>query len=193
MYTPCSTFRRTPAERADQELSWRRGDQAFFAAGACHILAFAFQHLHPDAGFSVIGLRKIGEAWVSHAYVSDGRWAFDHDGWTPEEELLAVTTAAELGAGLATPGHRHGSRDVLSRALLPAATPVRPSAMATGVRLHRPLRPARGLRPGVAVEGRGLSPGPHHQALGAPVRAGGPACPAGSGRRCGGGSRCSSA
>ena len=99
MDTPCSTFRRTPAERADQELSWRRGDQAFFAAGACHILAFAFQHLHPDAGFSVIGLRKIGEAWVSHAYVSDGRWAFDHDGWTPEEELLAVTTAAEPAPG----------------------------------------------------------------------------------------------
>jgi hypothetical protein len=61
--------------------------------------AFAFQHLHPDGGFSVIGLRKIGEAWVSHAYVSDGRWAFDHDGWTPEEELLAVTTAAEPAPG----------------------------------------------------------------------------------------------
>src|SRR6185312_15176176 len=33
-YTPCSTFRRTPAERADQELSWRRGDQAFFGSNA---------------------------------------------------------------------------------------------------------------------------------------------------------------
>ena len=36
-YTPAGVFRRTPAERADQELAWRRPDQAFFAAGACHI------------------------------------------------------------------------------------------------------------------------------------------------------------
>ncbi len=95
MYTPSSRFRRSAAERADQELSWRRSDQAFFAAGACHVLAFAFQRVQPDAGFSIIGLRKVGEVHANHVYVSNGVWAFDHDGWTREEELLAVTAAAE--------------------------------------------------------------------------------------------------
>lgn len=38
-YRPAGLFRRTDAERADQLLSWQRDDQAFFAAGACHILA----------------------------------------------------------------------------------------------------------------------------------------------------------
>ena len=98
MYRPCGTFRRTPAERADQELSWRRSDQAFFASGACHVLAWAFQHTYPDAGFSTIALRKVGNEHASHVYVSDGTWAFDHDGWTLEAELLEVTAAAEPDA-----------------------------------------------------------------------------------------------
>jgi hypothetical protein len=34
-----------------------------------------------------------------HAYVSDGVWAFDFNGWTPVAELLAVTRAAEPDAG----------------------------------------------------------------------------------------------
>ncbi|WP_432572604.1 hypothetical protein [Kineococcus sp. SYSU DK005] len=98
MYQPCSAYRRTPAQRADQELSWHRSDQAFFASGACHVLAFAFQHTHPDAGFCTIALRKTGEKHASHVYVSNGTWAFDHDGWTLEVELLEVTAAAEPDA-----------------------------------------------------------------------------------------------
>jgi hypothetical protein len=31
-------------------------------------------------------------------YVTDGVHAFDHDGWTPEIELLAITNAAEPDA-----------------------------------------------------------------------------------------------
>jgi hypothetical protein len=38
---------------------------------------------------------------VSHVYVCDGTWAFDHDGWTLEDELLTVTRAATAGQ---TPG-----------------------------------------------------------------------------------------
>ena len=34
-----------------------------------------------------------------HVYVTDGEWAFDFDGWTPADELLAVTRAAEPDAG----------------------------------------------------------------------------------------------
>jgi len=50
MYRPAGMFRRTPEERADQEVSWRRTDQAFFAAGACHILAWEFVARNPAYG-----------------------------------------------------------------------------------------------------------------------------------------------
>ena len=44
MYRSSAQFRRTPAERANQLLSWNRDDVRFFAAGACHIR----EHDHRD-------------------------------------------------------------------------------------------------------------------------------------------------
>ncbi|MFI0448664.1 hypothetical protein [Actinomadura sp. 6N118] len=98
MYRPSAGFRRTAEERRDQLLSWNRGDTAFFAAGACHILAYAFLEKHPEAGFYPVGLWPCGAKDPSHVYVTDGTWAFDHDGWTLQSELLAVTRAAEPDA-----------------------------------------------------------------------------------------------
>jgi hypothetical protein len=95
MYRPSARFRRTEAERQDQLLSWKRDDVAFFAAGACHILAFAFMETYPDAGFHPVGLWPCEVTDPSHVYVTDGTWAFDHDGWTLQSELLKVTRAAE--------------------------------------------------------------------------------------------------
>lgn len=98
MYQSSAQFRRTPAERADQVLSWNRDDMRFFAAGACHILAFAFLELYPEAGFRAVGVWACGQAHPMHVYVTDGEWAFDFGGWTPVDELLAVTRAAEPDA-----------------------------------------------------------------------------------------------
>lgn len=95
MYRPSSQFTRTPAERTDQLLSWNRDDLPFFAAGACHILAFAFLATYPQAGFHPIGLWPRAAHDPTHVYVTNRIWAFDFDGWTPEAELLAVTRAAE--------------------------------------------------------------------------------------------------
>ncbi|WP_067814794.1 hypothetical protein [Nocardia inohanensis] len=94
MYVPCSAYRRTPLERSDPDLSWHRDDQWFFAAGACHILTYAFLHTHPR-GYLPTGLWAVGETDPAHVYISDGTWAFDHCGWTLEAELLAVTRACE--------------------------------------------------------------------------------------------------
>jgi hypothetical protein len=117
VYTPAATFRRTPAERVDQELAWNRTDQAFFAAGACHILAWTFVEQRPY--FGIAALRKVGEANPSHVIATDGRWAFDHDGWTMETDLLAATAqyepekpwellsvSTDLGTFCATNNHR---------------------------------------------------------------------------------------
>ncbi|RCV48146.1 hypothetical protein [Marinitenerispora sediminis] len=133
MYRPSAHFRRTAEERRDQLLSWNREDTAFFAAGACHILAFAFLETYPEAGFRAMGLWPRGERDPGHVYVTDGTWAFDHGGWTRPGELLAVTRAAEpaadlrpqaINAGLDTfcACHRHRPRqrfafDPWSRAL----------------------------------------------------------------------------
>jgi hypothetical protein len=101
-YDPPLRHRRTDAERADQLLSWRRNDKSFFAAGACHILAWVFLSCEDRAAsFSPVGLRQVGEEYMNHVYVSDGRWAFDYGGWTREDELLTVTSAAHADA---TPG-----------------------------------------------------------------------------------------
>jgi hypothetical protein len=84
-YDPPINYKRTDAERSDQTLAWQRSDKAFFAAGACHILAWTFLEIYPAAGFHPMGLRRVGQAHADHVYVTDGTWAFDHDGWTLEE------------------------------------------------------------------------------------------------------------
>ncbi|MCU1645871.1 MAG: hypothetical protein JWN03_6146 [Nocardia sp.] len=81
-------------ERANEDLAWGRADQWFFAAGACHILAYAFLEIHP-CGFVPFGLWPSGADNPGHVYASNGIWAFDHSGWTPEPELLVVSRAAE--------------------------------------------------------------------------------------------------
>jgi len=93
-HDPPLGYRRTEAERADPMMSWRRSDKAFFAAGACHILAWTFLDTYPSAGFYPVGLRRVGRIHAGHSYVSDGTWAFDHDGWTLEGERLGVTRCA---------------------------------------------------------------------------------------------------
>ncbi|MEV7230308.1 hypothetical protein AB0M79_25310 [Polymorphospora sp. NPDC051019] len=95
-YEPADRFRRTDAERADQLLSWQRDDQAFFAAGACHILAWAFLQTNPDSGYEIHGLRRPGEAHCHHVYVTDGLWAFDHCGWTLASELRKAYQSENL-------------------------------------------------------------------------------------------------
>ncbi|MFB8003227.1 hypothetical protein [Nocardia sp. NPDC056000] len=97
MYIPCSQLRRTPLERFDQDLAWHRYDQWFFAAGACHILAYVFVEQHHE-GFTVVGLWPGTAADPSHVFATDGTWAFDHSGWTPMAELLEASRAAEPDA-----------------------------------------------------------------------------------------------
>ncbi|WP_245871336.1 hypothetical protein [Asanoa hainanensis] len=86
-------FRRTPLERSDQHVSWDRTDQAFFAAGACHILAWTCRAAYPDRPIAIEALRV--EDQVFHVYARWGTWAFDHSGWSPESALLAVNEAHE--------------------------------------------------------------------------------------------------
>lgn len=91
MYKPSFLFDRTPEERSDIFKSWERDDQAFFASGACHILAELFVQLHADEGFYKVHIKPAAGMKGNHVYATNGEWAFDHNGWTREEELLQVT------------------------------------------------------------------------------------------------------
>jgi hypothetical protein len=93
-YKTSLEFSRTPEEKADPFLSWARDDQAFFAAGACHILAFLFAQLHPNQGYEIIHIKPKEGFSGHHVYVSNGTWAFDHNGWTKENDLLRITKEA---------------------------------------------------------------------------------------------------
>ncbi|MEU7172824.1 hypothetical protein ABZ949_15230 [Micromonospora tulbaghiae] len=93
--TAAGVFRRTPQERADQRVAWDRADQPFFAAGACHILAWVCQDTYPDRPISVAGLRFAGQNQVFHVYATWAGWAFDHAGWNREADLLAANREFE--------------------------------------------------------------------------------------------------
>jgi hypothetical protein len=97
-YVPAGRFRRTDLERRDEHLSWERPDQAFFAAGACHILAWTFIETYPDAGYGIVAARLECDEHCFHAYVSNGTWAFDHAGWNLEADLLSATEEFEKKA-----------------------------------------------------------------------------------------------
>ncbi|GAA5512616.1 hypothetical protein Dcar01_01333 [Deinococcus carri] len=94
MRLPLTALQRTPQEKQDIALSWRRPDLNFFAAGACHVLAFAFLETYPRAGFRPRFIRPVAGCGGAHVYVTNGLTAFDAQGYVPEAELLALHRAA---------------------------------------------------------------------------------------------------
>ncbi|HSX02699.1 MAG TPA: hypothetical protein VLI05_05310 [Candidatus Saccharimonadia bacterium] len=97
MYKPGYLFSRTPEERRDPFLFWKREDQPFFAAGACHILAEMFRQLHEGEDFQMIYLKPNIDRAGNHVYISYGDWAFDRNGWTLEKEMLDTISTAYKG------------------------------------------------------------------------------------------------
>lgn len=85
-------YRRTPEQVADPALAWQRPDRAFFAAGACHILAQQITTRLP--GLRVIHLRPHDARPGSHVYATDGHRAFDFNGWSIEADLVAANVTA---------------------------------------------------------------------------------------------------
>ena len=93
MYKPSYLFDRTAEERRDPFLFWKRDDQPFFAAGACHILADMFRQLHQGEDFQVVFMKGKGGHKGAHVYIRYGEWMFDHNGWTLEKEMIEVVSA----------------------------------------------------------------------------------------------------
>lgn len=97
MYQSGHIYARTPEEKLDVFKAWNRPDKAFFAAGACHILAHLFYWMHREEGFKVIFIKPDKGFPGTHMFASDGTWAFDFNGWTLEKELLDTYVNAYSG------------------------------------------------------------------------------------------------
>ena len=88
------TYARRPAHKADLHESWRRPDPAFFAAGACHILAFALRSRSPHRSVAIVVLEPREAARGLHVYAACERRAFDFNGWGDESALLRANERA---------------------------------------------------------------------------------------------------
>lgn len=53
-----------------------------------------FLSLHADEGYELIHIKPTNYDKGHHMYTSNGSWALDFNGWTPENELLKAHVAA---------------------------------------------------------------------------------------------------
>ena len=90
-----------PAIKQDSARRWALPDRVFFAAGACHILAYAFLERFPAAGFKPIWMKPRAGYVGNHIIVTDGAVAFDYHGYS---RLPALVAHAHAKAGRWWPG-----------------------------------------------------------------------------------------
>jgi len=64
------------------------------ADGACHILADLFVRLYREDGSKMVFIKPVAGFPGNQVYASNGEWAFDHNGWTREDELIVAMEAA---------------------------------------------------------------------------------------------------
>ncbi len=81
-------IRRTPGTKQDQVARWHLPDRVFFAAGACHILAYAFLDRFPEAGGKAFWIKPLDGSPTNHIIVGLGDCAFDYHGYTKKQVLL---------------------------------------------------------------------------------------------------------
>ncbi|MEM8655850.1 MAG: hypothetical protein AAGF36_14000 [Pseudomonadota bacterium] len=68
---------------------WALPDRAFFAHGACHILAGTYLLDPPRTGFRAERIIPNGPFPGNHVYLTNGDLAFDYRGYVPRDRLLA--------------------------------------------------------------------------------------------------------
>lgn len=73
---------RTEAQKKDQSLSWQRGDRAFFASGACHILAHVFLEQCADPGYHPYMICPSAGFRGEHVFAATKDTVFDYHGFS---------------------------------------------------------------------------------------------------------------
>ncbi len=106
-------IRRTPGARDDQLLRWNLPDRVFFAAGACHILAFAFLERFPASGAKAVWIKPLEDTPTNHIVILKGDCAFDFHGFSKRMLCSRIFGAALSSAG------RNGEVNLLKSSLMP--------------------------------------------------------------------------
>lgn len=81
-------YPRHPQAKHDPVKRWNRPERVFFAAGACHILAYAFLERFPERMGKAIWIRPRDGSPNNHIFVSLGECAFDYHGYCDQARLL---------------------------------------------------------------------------------------------------------
>lgn len=82
MYVISGDKKRDPVKR------WHLPDRVFFAAGACHILAYAFLERFAGFGYRALWIRPTSGFTGNHVIVVRGNSAFDYHGHSALSKLL---------------------------------------------------------------------------------------------------------
>jgi hypothetical protein len=83
--------RRTSGSKRDPVKQWALPDRVLFAAGACHILAYAFLDTYPWSGFEPFWIRPAGGHTGNHIVVVRGEVVFDYHGYSDWSAYWAHT------------------------------------------------------------------------------------------------------
>jgi hypothetical protein len=93
--------RRTPDSKRDPVKQWALPDRVLFAAGACHILAYAFLEAYPASAFHALWIRPVEGHTGNHIVVMRGDLVFDYHGYSHWSAYWAHTKrrAAQMWPG----------------------------------------------------------------------------------------------
>jgi hypothetical protein len=84
--------RRTQGAKRDPIKQWALPDRVFFAAGACHMLAYAFLDLYPASAFEPIWIRPASGHTGNHIVLVRNELVFDYHGFSVWSRYWAHTT-----------------------------------------------------------------------------------------------------
>ena len=87
-------FRPRPGIKSNPVKRWNLPERAFFACGACHILAYAFLDAYPDSGFHAVWIRPEAGFTGNHVFVRNGEIASDFHGYRCEQALVQAAPGA---------------------------------------------------------------------------------------------------
>ena len=73
------------------EMRWALPDRVFYACGACHILAYAFQDHWKVADAQPVWIRPIIGFTGNHIFIDGGEWAFDYHGYSSMPRFIDHT------------------------------------------------------------------------------------------------------
>jgi hypothetical protein len=79
---------RSEAQKKDQASSWQRRDRAFFASGACHILAHVFLQEYADHKYRPYMILPNCAFRGSHVYAATEDSVFDYHGFSDKGRFL---------------------------------------------------------------------------------------------------------